>query len=120
VGASKFHQNWGDHPHLEDGVIKKLRLKTQAVCSWPRGEESLFLVELFWYEGWGIALQIVTTPGQWFLSQLLSGPPRERIAIDFGMGWYWENPAEVLEEAKRGGQFMTLSKEFGGEKDDAL
>jgi hypothetical protein len=97
--------------------MEKLRLNTAAVCSWPSGRNESLNVELFWKDnvtGVDIVLRIVDTPGEWYLSQLLgdSSHPRDRISIDYGAHWVWENPDEVLKEARRAGQFMILSREF--------
>lgn len=71
----------------------RIELSTRALDQNGR----TYRVALVWrYERW--ILDVGGTGGQWFLADLVARP-RERIAIDFGLGWYCENIRDVVREA---------------------
>ena len=47
----------------------------------------------------GPVLDIVRTPGKWYLKTLMEFSERQEIALDSGQGWYCTNFREVLLKA---------------------
>jgi hypothetical protein len=74
-------------------VLSEIHLETQAVTS---GGYNYPVILRKGTMGWVLSVQ--GTPGTWYMESIDS--VGDRLALDYGQGWYLENATQLVKEAR--------------------